>query len=265
MMQSSAPDPESPATANHAASLALWLLLATIAACTTSSQGSSHSLDAGVEDASIGAGDAEGTRDSGALDAPGADVVSPDSAPADHDTGAPSGDTGSPDDGAGDAGGPEGGFVFAPDGGTCGPLGDPCTACAAPTCSAAYCTCYGDHDCAGVLSCLDGCGPLDSSCQDGCYAGHTTGIAEAIALTDCMARQCTSACPGAIPQTNCQECLATMAASDLDQCFADSACVAWFHCFLGCSDTACEANCMADANAESLYSNTQGVCSLYCN
>jgi hypothetical protein len=149
-------------------------------------------------------------------------------------------------------------------GGTCMGLGDACTNCAFTSCENLYCTCFGDADCGPIVTCLNACAVGDTTCIDGCYAHHTTGISEATLLDACEAMSCAGMCGNAATLPKCEECLFTNAAANMDACLVDSTCIAWLACANACADPVCIGNCATDTDADAVNGAYQGVCSNEC-
>jgi len=133
-----------------------------------------------------------------------------------------------------DSGAPEGGPH--PEGGTtCPGEGDACTDCLSTSCSADYCSCYGNVDCGELLQCWSMCPPNDQACSQACETAHPDGISAALLLSGCAATQCPQGCPGNAPLSACDQCLYTNCAIEMNACVANPACVGYFDCTKACA------------------------------
>ncbi|MDI3282005.1 hypothetical protein [Polyangium sp. 15x6] len=70
---------------------------------------------------------------------------------------------------------------------------DPCSQCMVETCDDELNGCLANAACITLYNCLDGCGDLDLTCQQGCYQDHGAGVPKLELLLQCT-------------QTNCDDC-----------------------------------------------------------
>lgn len=146
-------------------------------------------------------------------------------------------------------------------------LGDSCTSCDFTSCNSEYCACYDDADCGTVATCIKACAANDTSCDYGCFVGHTTGISEAAVLEDCASRQCATGCNVTLELTSCESCMFTMAMSDVDACLTTSDCAAYFLCLTSCgSDPTCPSTCGASPTTpeQNILNDFDGPCGNVC-
>ncbi|MFT3767877.1 MAG: hypothetical protein QM820_20705 [Minicystis sp.] len=71
---------------------------------------------------------------------------------------------------------------------------DPCLVCALDTCPAALNACLAEPECVALYNCLVGCGNVNLTCQQQCYADHGAGTNTLQALLQCETEPCGSVC-----------------------------------------------------------------------
>ncbi|MFO0759248.1 MAG: hypothetical protein U0359_22340 [Byssovorax sp.] len=127
----------------------------------------------------------------------------------------------------------------------CPGLGDACSNCASEKCMAVYCSCYADPQCGGLVQCNTSCQPGDQNCAQNCLNANKNGISEAFLLSDCAASQCAASCPGTSVLDDCQRCLFTSCASQMNNCLSDTDCSELIQCVQQCSpgDSGCQQDC----------------------
>ena len=112
----------------------------------------------------------------------------------------------------------------------CQPLGQPCADCTFASCNTEYCACYAIEECASLVGCLNGCGPGDDPCLQGCMTAHPESISQSFLLGDCAAQSCAADCPGAEMLEACSTCLFTACADQMNTCLASPDCAAILQC-----------------------------------
>ncbi len=127
----------------------------------------------------------------------------------------------------------------------CPGLGDTCSNCTADKCMATYCTCYANPSCGGLVQCNSTCAPGDTGCAQNCLNSNKTGISEAFLLGDCAATQCVNECPGTSPLAECQRCLFSSCASQMNECLGNTDCSELIQCIQQCApgNDSCVTNC----------------------
>jgi hypothetical protein len=95
------------------------------------------------------------------------------------------------------------------------------------------------------VQCNSACAPADTGCQKGCLAANPNAIAEAFVLGDCAATQCGGECPGTAPLGDCQRCLFTSCAAQMNDCLGNADCFDLLQCVQKCSpgDSGCQQAC----------------------
>ena len=112
----------------------------------------------------------------------------------------------------------------------CQSLGDACSDCSFTNCSAQYCDCYAEQDCAALVGCFNACPPGDQACQQTCMTDHKDSISKSFVLGDCAAMSCATSCPGVTALEPCTECLFTSCAPQMNTCLANPECAAILQC-----------------------------------
>jgi hypothetical protein len=129
---------------------------------------------------------------------------------------------------------------------TCPPGNDMCTQCLSEQCAAVYCGCHEEIHCGGYLQCLGTCMMDDSACIQNCATVHQDGISPAILAADCAATTCDGSCNFGNPLNDCQKCLYTDCAPQMNACIADPECIPLIQCFQMCppGDMMCGQACI---------------------
>lgn len=141
--------------------------------------------------------------------------------------------------GGGGTGGAGGGEV-------CPGYGDACTECLSTGCAATYCACYDEAHCFGYLQCLGTCMMGDAACAQSCATVHEPGISVAILVADCASTTCDADCQFGKALNDCQKCLYTACATEMNACIADAECLSLVQCLQACpaADPACVQACV---------------------
>ena len=128
----------------------------------------------------------------------------------------------------------------------CPGYGDACTECLSTGCAATYCACYDEAHCFGYLQCLGTCMMGDAACAQSCATVHEPGISVAILVADCASTTCDADCQFGKALNDCQKCLYTACATEMNACIADAECLSLVQCLQACpaADPACVQACV---------------------
>ncbi|MFO0586028.1 MAG: hypothetical protein U0441_00745 [Polyangiaceae bacterium] len=129
----------------------------------------------------------------------------------------------------------------------CPGYGDACTECLSTGCADTYCACYDEVHCFGYLQCLGTCMMGDAACAQNCATVHEPGISVAILVADCAATTCDADCEFGKALNDCQKCLYTACAPEMNACIADAECLSLVQCLQACPavDPACSQDCVS--------------------
>jgi hypothetical protein len=126
-------------------------------------------------------------------------------------------------------------------------LGDACSDCAAASCNALYCSCYGNPACGALAACAAACAAGDTQCAQACLSANPSGISDALTLGDCASSACAQQCPTATALSPCESCAFENCASQMNACVANAECTALIACVQDCGgDDFCNAGCYFD-------------------
>jgi hypothetical protein len=131
---------------------------------------------------------------------------------------------------------------------TCAPFNDACTQCASSNCPEIWCGCVNNPDCVALFQCFGSC-MMDPTCEQGCLSMHSEGISAVVLVSGCAGTTCSGFCNWGNPGFNdCQECIYTDCASEMNACLAMPDCSLLYQCLSGCAplDLSCQQQCYLD-------------------
>ena len=138
-------------------------------------------------------------------------------------------------------------------------------------CSSVVDTCLNDATCKALVTCLNGCGQTDTTCEQTCANNNQAGLAKYNAISTCVcttgcATQCGSEsfCQGSSAKcglsaqdATCQTCFESKCCSQAEACANDTSCTA-------CLVASPAASCSSEASYEALLTCLSSNCNSEC-